>query len=595
MNAETHSTGSGQAKTCQNCKNQFTIEPEDFQFYEKIKVPPPTFCAQCRLQRRIVWRNERTLYKRPCSFCGLTIIAMYPASTTFPVYCRTCWFSDKWDPLQYGREYDFSRPFFSQFRDLLNVTPRIALQIDKCENCDYTNQIVECKNCYLTFSAGWNEDCDYSYRVNRSKNIHDCLLIEHSEQCYESLESRDSAGLLFSQDIADGLNLLFCYDTSGANNCFMSSNMRRGSYYFRNEPLAKEEYARRVSEIDTGSWAKLEEYKKEFTELYRKSIHRFTNFKNVTNSVGHAFSNTKNAHFCFNGSDLEDCRYMFFVNYGKDAADINNGDHMEHCYENSTNGVNAYGVKFSIDAWPEVRDMEYSDTCRSGVSDLFGCISVRKRRHCILNKQYSEEEYKTLIKKIKQHMDEMPYVDQKGRIYKYGEFFPVELAPFGYNETMAHDWFPLTKEEVESQGWRWKEEPDRAAAIEISPESLPDHVKDTPNDLAGKIIGCLHHGTCNQKCTMGFRVTPSELQFYKAKNIALPRLCPNCRHYNRVDRMVRYALYKRECECDYKIHKNTVEHPHHKTGRCPNVFRTPYAPERPEIVYCESCYNAEVV
>ena len=32
MNSET--------KTCQNCKQSFIIEPEDFEFYEKMKVPP---------------------------------------------------------------------------------------------------------------------------------------------------------------------------------------------------------------------------------------------------------------------------------------------------------------------------------------------------------------------------------------------------------------------------------------------------------------------------------------------------------------------------------------------------------------------------
>jgi hypothetical protein len=46
-------------RQCQNCKNQFTIEPEDFAFYEKIKVPPPTFCPSCRFQWRLSFMNER--------------------------------------------------------------------------------------------------------------------------------------------------------------------------------------------------------------------------------------------------------------------------------------------------------------------------------------------------------------------------------------------------------------------------------------------------------------------------------------------------------------------------------------------------------
>ena len=106
MNSET--------RNCQNCKKDFTIEPDDFSFYEKIKVPPPTFCPECRFQRRMSWRNERTLYKRSCDLCKSNFISMYHQDTIFPVYCRECWYSDKWDPLFYGQDYDFSKSFFEQ-------------------------------------------------------------------------------------------------------------------------------------------------------------------------------------------------------------------------------------------------------------------------------------------------------------------------------------------------------------------------------------------------------------------------------------------------------------------------------------------------
>jgi len=43
-----------ETKNCQNCKKDFTIEQDDFSFYEKIKVPPPTFCPECRYKRRII-------------------------------------------------------------------------------------------------------------------------------------------------------------------------------------------------------------------------------------------------------------------------------------------------------------------------------------------------------------------------------------------------------------------------------------------------------------------------------------------------------------------------------------------------------------
>ena len=102
-------------KICQNCKKDFTIESDDFLFYEKMKVPAPTFCPHCRFVRRMIWRNERSLYKRKCDMCQKNIIAMYDDKVPFPVYCPECWRSDKWEAGEYTKDYDFSKSFFEQW------------------------------------------------------------------------------------------------------------------------------------------------------------------------------------------------------------------------------------------------------------------------------------------------------------------------------------------------------------------------------------------------------------------------------------------------------------------------------------------------
>ncbi|MCX6723307.1 MAG: hypothetical protein NT094_04580, partial [Candidatus Staskawiczbacteria bacterium] len=112
-----------ETKKCQNCKKDFIIEPDDFNFYEKIKVSAPTFCPQCRMQRRFAFRNDRTLFKRKCSRCEKDVISIYHKDSTYIVYCQSCWWSDDWDPLEHGVEYDFTKPFFEQFDQLLRQTP----------------------------------------------------------------------------------------------------------------------------------------------------------------------------------------------------------------------------------------------------------------------------------------------------------------------------------------------------------------------------------------------------------------------------------------------------------------------------------------
>ena len=156
MNSAIHSTSSGQAKTCQNCKNQFTIQPEDFEFYEKMKVPAPVICSECRFKWRAQFRNEMTLYSRKCDLCGNAIVTMYNPKSPYIVYCQPCWDSDKWDPYSYGLDYDASRPFFDQLGILFKKVPKRSVYSSSSAgpniNSEYTNVAGGNKDCYLIFT-----------------------------------------------------------------------------------------------------------------------------------------------------------------------------------------------------------------------------------------------------------------------------------------------------------------------------------------------------------------------------------------------------------------------------------------------------------
>ncbi len=192
-------------------------------------------------------------------------------------------------------------------------------------------------------------------------------------------------------------------------------------------------------------------------------------------------------------------------------------------------------------------------------------------------KNLTKEEYEALVPKIIQHMNDMPYVDKKGRVYKYGEFFPVELSPFAYNETIAQEYFPRVQSEVAEAGYRWRDPDIKQYKVTLQPQDLPDHIKDVSDDILNQVIGCEHAGSCNEQCMTAFKIIPSELQFYRAMNLALPRLCSNCRHYARLSQRTPFMLWDRTC------------------SKCAKPIKTSYAPERPEIIYCEQCYQQEVV
>ena len=126
----------------------------------------------------MAWRNDFNFYSRACSMCKKPIISLYAADQKFPVYCNKCWWSDAWDPMDYGRDYDFSRPFFEQFIELQSKVPALALVNDDgvgSVNCEYTHDFAFGKNCYMVLIAWKLEDTLYSNYVMKAKDIVDAL------------------------------------------------------------------------------------------------------------------------------------------------------------------------------------------------------------------------------------------------------------------------------------------------------------------------------------------------------------------------------------------------------------------------------------
>jgi hypothetical protein len=596
-------------KTCQNCKQNFTVEPEDFEFYTKIKVPPPTFCPECRAQRRISFyiNGVSGFYKRKCDAIGKDIISIFPPHAPYPVYERNYWYSDNWDSLSYGRNYDFSRPFFIQFRQLQEQVPRYHTHNHNSINCEYCGIITNSKNCYLSTGID-NEDCYYSSASLKSKRCVDSWFISQCDSCFECVSSENCFKVFYSQHATTCMESTFLYNCSNCSYCFGCVNLKNKQYYIFNKPYSREDYFKTLKKYDLGGFFQYSGIAKEFNDFKLEFPRRFSKVYNSVDVSGGHIRDAKNCKNCFNVFGVENCKYTAFGgNKLSDSYDVfDAGSNSSLLYEAAGAGLNLYKSYFLI--WTlEGNEVYYSDLCRNS-SYLFACVGLRNKQYCILNKQYTKEEYEQLVPKIIEHMNNMPYIDKKGRIYKYGEFFPPELSPFSYNETIAQEYFPLTKEQATEQGYGWKEPEERNIQITLKTEDIPDHIKEVPEDILNQIIGCAHKGACSEQCTEAFKIIKPELEFYKKMNLPLPRLCPNCRHYQRIKQRNPLKLWKRQCQCagdnsqsttnnpqqpDYK-YQNTAKH-NHGDQPCLNQFETTYAPERPEIVYCEICYQQEVV
>ncbi|MBI4094990.1 MAG: hypothetical protein HY435_02235 [Candidatus Liptonbacteria bacterium] len=592
-----------EGRVCQNCHGSFTIEPEDFNFYEKISVPPPTFCPDCRMQRRFSWRNERAFHKNICARTDRSIISGFAPDSGMTVYERDSWWSDDWDPLAFGAEYDFSRPFFLQFSRLVRRTPVPAVFNARTIDCDYVQHTGEYKNGYLV-SASWiGENIAYASRCNESKDCMDIFAVAGCELCYEVVSALKCYHVSFSQNVENCTDSSFLFDCKGCSHCFGCTNLRNKSYYIFNQPYTKEEYHKKLAELSlNGNFTSFASMKEKFAILKSKALRKYANLIKVQSVTGDNVVGASNCKFCFDiVGEVRDCKFIQNALRLEQAYDgYGVGEQSELMYEIFDSGVQGSRQCFGAIIYGG-SNIYYSYNCH-GSGNLFGCVGLRNKQYCILNKQYTKEEYEKLIPRIIEHMNSMPYVDKKGRVYKYGEFFPTELSPFAYNETIAQEYFPLTKEQTLEKGYHWKDPEAKTYAITKQPSDLPDHIKDVDDSILKDTIGCFHEGKCNEQCTTAFKIIPQELQFYKRMNLPLPRLCPNCRHYQRLKQRNPLKLWHWRCACagvksENGVYTNTnAVHPSHAPNdHCPNEFETSYAPDRPEIVYCEPCYQAEVV
>lgn len=574
-----------ETRQCQNCHKDFTIEPEDFEFYEKIKVPAPTFCPECRMVRRMTWRNERTLYHRKCDATGKSIITMFAPEQPVVVYDRDYWWSDNWDQNAAGRDYDFSKPFFQQYRELFEKAPLPNLCNSNTVNSEYGNHNLDMKNCYLAYASMGCEDISYCRGAVDTKNSLDLYLDIKSVQCYDNALCNSLNKVFFSYDSDESVNCAFINACKNLIDCLGCINLRNKSYCIFNQQYTKEEYQKERAKYDFGSYKALEEFRKKFTEFIKEYPRRHGFIFKSTNVIGDNVFTSKNVYMgfdVFSGNGVtQDCKYILHaVPPMHNIYDGGPGVGAVHSdsYEIIDTGDNATLNRFAVFTH-SCQNTNYTYACKN-CSDVFGCVGLRSKKYCILNKQYAKEEYEALVPKIIEHMNTMPYVDKKGRVYKYGEFFPTELSPFAYNETIAQEYYQKNRDEILEAGYRWREPDSKQYKITLEPADLPDHIKDVNDDILNQVIRCEHGappaGGCNHQCMGAFKIIPSELAFYRAMNLALPRLCSNCRHYARLAQRTPFKLWDRKC------------------AKCGKDIKTSYAPERPEIIYCETCYNNEV-
>lgn len=548
-------------KICSKCKIEFKVDENDHIFYKRMNVPAPENCPTCRQQERMLFRNFKTLYKRPSSKSGKMIISMYNPDVVFPVWGIEEWWSDDWDATSFAIDLNLSVSFLKQATELFNKVPHFSLMNTKSENCEYSNMTAGSKNCYFVFGCVEDEDCDYGHIVWYSKDCVDNLYVNKSELCYECIDCLGSNKLLYSQECESCVDSIGLYDCRGCVNCIGCVGLRQQSYQIFNQQVTKEEYNEFLNNHPFTNEESAIYILNKREELRKKIPTRAVYGSHNENVSEDHIYNAHNVEQSFDIKGGENSRYCYTSGKTIESYDVSFNPNIQYSYQTlasmgSSNVLCTHLVQDSSYVY-------FSDSCYSS-KNLFGCFGLRSKEYCILNKQYTREEYEKLVPQI---------IENLKASGDWGSFFPIWMSPFGYNESIANEYMPLTKKEALAKGFTWRDDIPRTIGQEnCQNKDLPQNPDEyNEDDLLGKVLRC-------ELCDKNYRLIAREIAFYKRMKLRIPTKCFNCRHQIRMDYRNPRILNDVHCYS------------------CGNITKTTYPKEKHSKykIYCEGCYNKEI-
>lgn len=548
------------------CEGEFCLEIGDIEMLKALRVPPPNYCPTCRRIRRMVHMGTIHLFKRLCDAPkhDEMIISIFSKECPFPVYDFKYFISEEFDAFRFGKKYDETKSPLAQLWDLRKTFPMPSfLNRDLLSvNSEYTNGGRDLKNGYYTSGCFHSEDVWYSNLVNKSKSIMDSRSINTSEYVYNSAYSRNLYKCSFTYFSKECSDSMFLYDCRNCTDCFGCVNLRNKKYHVFTKELAKEEYATFMKNVYPLTREKLNAYAEEFWTLVHKLPMNASQNTRTENSTGILLSRSKNVYDAIHSENSENVRHIDGALSHKDSMDfLFSGGHSNNLYMTTNIGSESSKVKFSISS-KFCLESEFIFNSKS-LTNCFMCFGLENKSFCILNQQYTQEEYWPLVDIIKTEMLKRgEYADGPG----------MEFSAQAYNFSLANIAFPLSEEIILSLGgYVGKEQESNTDGIEIiDSENIPENIDEVSDKITTKALRCTLSGK-------PFKVIQTELDFYRRMKLPLPNIHPTIR-------------------TDKMYHIGAVGKKYNTTcNKCNTDILSIFDPKENYNFYCENCYQQEVV
>ena len=567
-------------RTCKWTREEFPVFEEEKEILEKVSYHFPISVSELspdsRIRALLMWRNERNFYKRKCSATGKDIMSIFPTNYPSPVYHFKEYDSDRWNPHEYGIEYNDDKSLLIQIERFFNTVPKRNLNLtgETMENCDYCNYGFYSKNCYMCQVALMSEQCFYSNSPYESKYNFDCYFNEKCEISYESTYCINSYKTFYCDFVENSNECYFCTNLNNSEYCIWCVWISDRKYCVFNKQVSEAEFYNTLEKIFY-SYESLESFKREY-QKFKEDFSKLS-VKNI--GAEHAIWNTirfaKNITSSYGVIDAEDVFHSWII-----GLNSNNILSSTHGWSNSSNIYQnvwfSESIQSAFNSFWTGKNCFYTYDCRHCEDCLF-CIWLISKKYCIFNIQYSEDEYKDISRKV---------IDGAKDEWFWWNFLSPYVSLFPYNDTIANDFYPVEEvryldqnkqvlkieqkdkkgtgivyvldptseiseafldlwgEEKISITWRTKDTQSTTAQTmnSILARDMPE-ISDIDDSTENLVVSCEQSGKI-------FRIIKEELAFYKQYNIPLPRKHPEIRYKYRFESTPKNTFFLRKCiEC----------------------------------------------
>lgn len=394
------------------------------------------------------------------------------------------------------------------------------------------------ENSAFTNMSDGNKNCYLIFAAEQNDNCSYGKLVQSCKDCFDNSFLYDSELCYECINVRHCYHSIFLQDCQDSQDCGYSIGLKGCSNVFLSSNLYNKHYYIANQPVKPEDYAqRVAELTKDTAarqacyEAWRKlNAGRIVKYSNLIKSdgcTGDNLADCKRVYDSFDLSSGQDCRYCTDALTPKDSYDCSFFYYNPELCYDSLSMLQTYNVQYSTFVF-YTHDAQYLDQVYNS-SNVMLSSCLRGKQHVILNKQYSEAEYNELLPKV------IAKMQADG---EYGELPGLQHSLFAYNDTVAQEYFPLTATEAKKLGLRWNSGAADAA-------------------------------------TKPFKLTKAEQDFYTLMKLPEPIEHPDARHNRRMALRNPRKLWKRSCQ----------------NAGCKNIFMTTYQAERPELVYCESCFS----